>query len=226
MLDQIKHQLLGIDESHLMHSSELNCRLHPEALAAVLALRARAAQQGFDLRIASSFRSFERQLAIWNNKARGLRPVLDASGEPVDIRRLTEREKVFAILRWSALPGASRHHWGTDLDVYDASRINPDYQLQLTVAETETGGPFAEFHRWLDIELQQETCQFYRPYAEDRGGIAPEPWHLSYVPLAKNCAQVFTLDILREQLAQAPLELKEAVLEHLDEIFQRYIRVD
>lgn len=226
MIDQTKRQLLGLDESLLVFSPELNCRLHPETLAAVLDLRARAANFGFDLRIASSFRSFERQLLIWNNKALGLRPVLDSSGEPLDIHRLNEREKVFAILRWSALPGASRHHWGTDLDVYGAVDIDPDYQVQLTVAETQTGGPFADFHRWLDGQLQKNSHQFYRPYAQDLGGVAPEPWHLSYAPLAKNYAQLFTRDILREQLEVVSLELKETVLEHLDEIFQRFIYID
>ncbi len=226
MIDQTKRQLLGLDENLLVNDPELNCRLHPETLAAVLDLRARAANFGFDLRIASSFRSFERQLLIWNNKALGLRPVLDSSGAPLDIHGLTERDKVFAILRWSALPGASRHHWGTDLDVYGAVNVNPDYQVQLTLAETQEGGPFADFHRWLDTELQQRGTPFYRPYAQDCGGIAPEPWHLSYAPLAKNYAQIFTCDILREQLELAPLQLKETVLAHLDEIFQRFICVN
>lgn len=226
MNDQIKRQLLGLDDGHLVACPELDCQLHPETLAAVLDLRARAASFGFDLRIASSFRSFERQLLIWNRKALGLRPVLDSQGEPLDIRKLTGREKVFAILRWSALPGASRHHWGTDLDVYGAANIDPYYHVQLTIAETDTGGPFADFHRWLDAELQQVGSQFYRPYAVDRGGVAPEPWHLSYAPLAKNYAHLFTQEMLREQLVLVPLELKETVLEHLDEIFQRYICVD
>ena len=25
---------------------------------------------------------------------------------------------------------------------------------------------------------------FFRPYTTDRGGVAPEPWHLSYAPVA------------------------------------------
>jgi len=52
-----------------------------------------------------------RQAEIWNAKAAGLRPVLDANEQPIDTGTLSERELVFAILRWSALPGASRHHW-------------------------------------------------------------------------------------------------------------------
>ncbi len=226
MCDQLKQQLLGLDENFLVSSPELNCRLHPETLAAVYDLRARAADFGFDLRIASSFRNFERQLLIWNDKATGKRVVLDSAEQPLSIGMLTDIEKVFAILRWSALPGASRHHWGTDFDIYDASRIDADYQLQLTVAETEVGGPFAEFYRWLADELERDECPFYRPYNLDRGGIAPEPWHLSYAPLAKNYAQVFTADMLYQQLEISPLELKQQVLDNVDEIFQRFVRVD
>ncbi len=36
-----------------------------------------------------------------------------------------EAERVAAILVWSALPGASRHHWGTDCDVIDAAALPP-----------------------------------------------------------------------------------------------------
>ena len=103
-------------------------------------LRALAGKQGFDLRICSSFRSFERQLAIWNNKASGLRPVLDDSGAEININQLGEWQQAQAILRWSALPGASRHHWGTDFDIYDASAIDSDYRIQLTPEEVEGEG--------------------------------------------------------------------------------------
>lgn len=226
MIEPSIPHLLGLDDSPLVQSSELACQLLPETLAAVLALRARAAQQGFDLRVASAYRSFERQRFIWDSKALGRRPILDSQGVPLDDLSLTDVQKVFAILRWSALPGASRHHWGTDLDVYDGANIPADYRVQLTQAETEAGGPFAEFHRWLDEELRQPGCCFYRPYAEDRGGIAPEPWHLSYAPLAKHYAQRLTLDVLASHLNQTGLELKATLLEHLPEIFQRFIAVD
>jgi hypothetical protein len=70
------------------------------------------------------------------------------------------------------------------------------------------------------------SSDFYRPYAQDRGGIAPEPWHLSYSPLAKTFAQQLTVQLLRQQLEQTDLELKQTVLAHLDEIYQRFIRVE
>lgn len=218
--------LLGLDERELIELPALQCRVHRALESPLLQLQQRAQRAGFELRVASSYRSFERQCLIWNNKASGLRPVLDSAGMPLDIQALSERDLMFAILRWSALPGASRHHWGTDIDVYDASRISQDYPVQLTVAETEGDGPFAEFHRWLDEELRSDECDFFRPYATDRGGVAPEPWHLSYAPLARDFAQHFDVPLLREQLTITDLRLKNLVLLHLDEIFQRFIRID
>ena len=88
-------------------------------------MRAAAAADGIDLVAFSSFRDFDRQLAIWNGKFRGERPMQDRAGRPLDALALTPAERVAAILWWSALPGASRHHWGTDIDVMDAARCPP-----------------------------------------------------------------------------------------------------
>lgn len=79
-----------------------------------------------------------------------------------------------AILRWSALPGASRHHWDTDLDIFDPDLLPPGAQLQLTPEEYLPGGCFASLTRWLDRHLGEYG--FYRPYARDRGGVAVEAW--------------------------------------------------
>jgi len=226
MIDFFDKALLGLDERELVDLPELACRVHRELCDPLLVLQARAASDGFILKVASSYRSFERQLLIWNNKARGLRPVLNDAGAAIDLSVLSPCEKVFAILRWSALPGASRHHWGTDIDIYDGSRMVADYQVQLTVAETQGDGPFAEFHYWLNEELAQGNRDFFRPYAQDRGGIAPEPWHLSYAPLAGIYSQHFNQQMLRQQLEQTDLELKQTVLDNLDEIYQRFIRVE
>lgn len=226
MINCTQKLLLGLDEGELVELPLLTCRVHREVIDPLLFLTQRAASAGFILKVASSYRSFARQLLIWNNKAQGLRPVLNDVGEIIDINLLSPRDKVFAILRWSALPGASRHHWGTDIDVYGGAHIDPSYQLQLTVAETQGDGPYAEFHRWLNDELVHGSSGFFRPYAPDRGGVAPEPWHLSYAPLAAKFSQQLTSAVLREQIEQTDLELKRVVLDNLDEIFARFICVD
>jgi len=48
--------------------------------AGIIALRAAAQAQGIELAAASSFRDFERQLGIWNDKFLGRRALLDRDG--------------------------------------------------------------------------------------------------------------------------------------------------
>lgn len=214
-------RLFGMTNSGLIQSARFGCWLDPKADAALGELADAAAAQGFNLRVASGFRDFERQRGIWNGKANGTRAVLDSNGHPLDIKQMKPIELATAILRWSALPGASRHHWGSDMDVYDAAAMKPDYSLQLTVAECEADGPFSAFHQWLDKILPQ--TDFYRPYACDRGGVAPEPWHLSYRPVAATFERQLTIAALRSHLAQQDIALKSVVMEHLDAIYHRFI---
>jgi hypothetical protein len=87
------------------------------------------------------------------------------------VRRLTPAERVAAILWWSALPGTSRHHWGTDFDVLDAAAMPAGYKLQVIPAEYLEGGPFHRLTTWLDAHMG--AFGFFRPYTTDRGGVAP-----------------------------------------------------
>ncbi|HEY6132244.1 MAG TPA: M15 family metallopeptidase [Halioglobus sp.] len=189
-------QLTGLDDTHLVTLSDGH-RLQDEAARAFAALQADARKAGFELAIASSYRSFSRQLAIWNAKVSGVRPVYDDQDRPVNLEYLSPEEQLRAILRFSALPGTSRHHWGTDLDVYDAAAVSPDYQVRLSVQEVAEGGVFDPLHCWLDTRMAAGQSQgFYRPYGTDRGGIAPERWHLSYAPLSVGCAMQLHSEIL------------------------------
>lgn len=218
--------LTGSTESHLVN-------INPDGLSAMMVhgdivsplseLQSRAATAGFDLQLCSGFRSFERQMHIWNAKLSGLRPVADDSGAIVDMQSLSPWQQVCAVLRWSALPGGSRHHWGTDMDIYDAAAMPDGYQIQLIPAEVEGQGLFAPMHDWLDSQLLD--LGFYRPYAVDRGGVAPERWHLSYRPLADQFAGQLTAELLAQRLEDTELALLDVVLEHLDEIMQRYVKV-
>lgn len=216
--------LFGVHQQDFVSHSSAAIKLRPQVIPALTDLTAKASQAGFDLRVASGFRSFERQLSIWNQKATGQRVVLDERERPVDLNTLSDEEKVFAILRWSALPGASRHHWGTDIDIYDASRMPQDYQLQLTLDETQGDGCCAEFHVWLTQVLTQSPCDFFRPYVAGVGCISPEPWHLSYAPLAQVFAAQLTEEVLRAKIAATEIALKSHILKNLSEIFTRYIQ--
>ncbi len=214
----------GRSEAHLVPWRD-QCRVHRDVAVPLAQLCEQAQQAGFALRVASGFRSFERQLAIWNAKAEGRRPVLDQAGRPLTVAALTERERMWAILRWSALPGTSRHHWGTDIDVWDANPVGDDYEVRLTVGECVAGGPFYPLHCWLDQIIAGAPHGFFRPYQTDRGGIAPELWHLSYRPVAAQYEHWLQPSVVRELLAASEMVLKTVVLDNLEEIFARYVRL-
>ena len=204
----------------------MGCGVHCDVIEPFQRLQQRAKEAGFELAIASGYRDFERQLSIWNAKANGERPVLDSDGQVLDMTELDPWQQVQAILRWSALPGASRHHWGTDIDVYDLAAMPENYQLQLTTEETIGAGLFAPLHQWLDQQIKADKAQgFFRPYQVDQGGIAPERWHLSYAPLSSSFQQAFTLEYLTKIINAQPIALKSTVLKNIETIFQRYIHV-
>lgn len=220
-------QLTGRDETHLV---SLGCgnRLQPEVAEAFAALQDDARVAGFDLSIASSFRSYTRQLELWNSKACGARPVHDDAGTEIDMTCLAPAQQLHAILRFSAIPGSSRHHWGTDLDVFDAAALPEDYKLQLNPQEVAPGGLFDPLHRWLDERMAQGNSHgFFRPYGIDRGGVAPERWHLSYAPLAELHAAAMTSELLcacwKDDDTNDELLLQRELEANLAEIFARYV---
>jgi LAS superfamily LD-carboxypeptidase LdcB len=213
----------GLSTTHVVEFG--TTKLHKGVVEPVNLLIVEAAKQGFELAIASGFRSFERQLLIWNEKAAGLRPIYADDGSLMCAADFSEEDLMFAILRWSALPGGSRHHWGTDMDIYDRAQLRNGDQLQLTIAETIDSGPFAALHRWLDGYLSDVDSVFFRPYVQLTGGIAPEPWHLSFAPLAYQFQLALTPDVLWNLIAQSNIALANSIQRHFDEIFARFIRL-
>jgi LAS superfamily LD-carboxypeptidase LdcB len=214
-------QLTGRARDHLSELADPACTLHKRVVSPFLTLRAAAAAEGIDLVALSSFRDFDRQLAIWNAKFRGERPLQDRAGRPMGVTSLTPAQRVEAILWWSALPGASRHHWGTDFDVLDAAALPPGYRVQLIPAEYRAGGPFHRLTTWLDRHMHE--FGFYRPYATDRGGVAPEPWHLSHAPVAAAAASQLRVEGLRTVLEESDIEGKPEVLAALERHYSTYV---
>ena len=215
-------QLTGQTSSHLMETivGQKTFLVHPQVSQDLLSLKASAAQAGFNLNIASGFRDFERQTTIWNNKMSGRTAILDSDSQPLEADSLSEQQKVMAILRWSALPGGSRHHWGTDFDLFDRDSLPADTQLQLEPWEYLTGHQ-AKFYVWLKENLALHG--FFFPYAEDLGGVAPEPWHISHWQTAELCLTQLSITTLEQQLSAAPILGKQAVLGQLETIYNQFI---
>lgn len=214
-------ELTGQLRSHITEVAAPACALHTQTVAPFLNLRRAAMADGIDLVPQSGFRDFSRQLTIWNGKFSGARPMVDASGRAMDVNELGYAARVEAILLWSALPGASRHHWGTDVDLIDAGAVAPDYRVQLTPEEFAPAGPFAALSLWL--ETNAARFGFFRPFRGELSGVQPEPWHFSFAPVAESARRALTPAVLRHAIEAAPLLGKEAVLARLDEIHARYV---
>jgi LAS superfamily LD-carboxypeptidase LdcB len=212
-------QLTGRDRGHLVPLAEPRCLLHAAAVEPFLAMRTAAARAGFDLVPVSSFRDFERQRSIWNAKFRGERQTLDRRERPVRMKTLGPGARIEAILCWSALPGASRHHWGTDVDVADGRVAG--YRPRLEADEYRRGGPFAALTRWLSAHMRH--FGFYRPYSSRRPGVQPEPWHLSYAPVARGALAAMTIDLLASAIRGNGVDGEAEILARLPEIRKRYV---
>ncbi|WP_022941007.1 M15 family metallopeptidase [Psychromonas hadalis] len=213
-------ELTGQVESHLTKIAG-NILVHHDVVCPFLALQKMAKQAGFNLQIASGFRSFEHQSVIWNNKYSGRTSLLDKNELPLDFTQLSELEKLHTILRWSALPSASRHHWGTDFDIYDPSLLPQGKKLQLTCMEYQPTGYFYELSNWLSDNMQR--FGFYRPYQTDQGGVACEPWHISYQPIANDCLKALTTTAIHDLIMKNNVLGKSLICQQLPMIYKQYI---
>ena len=196
--------------------------LQAKAMKAFQGLQQSAVKNGFNLQPASSFRDFARQQLIWNGKFNGERKVHDDVGNALDLSRLDDWQKSQAILRWSALPGASRHHWGTEIDIFDPDLLPQGQSLQLEPWEYENGGYFFELSEFLTENLPHFdfNLPFMQMPAEKK--IGREPWHISYMPLAEKAKQLFSAEVLLQAWEKEEIGGKATLQQHFPQIFEQY----
>jgi len=214
-------EITGRSRSHIVDLEQCACGLHYEAVASYLAMRDAARAEGIDLTARSGFRDFDKQVGIWNRKWRGELPLYDRQNQLLQRSSVADAAMIDVILAWSAVPGGSRHHWGTDIDVIDAKALTPEYKVQFVPAEYSQGGIFAKLSLWMDENLPR--FGFFRPYRTDRGGVCPEPWHISYTPVASAALESLSLAVLRRTLGESEIEGKAFLLDRLPEIYTRYL---
>ncbi|WP_411030347.1 M15 family metallopeptidase [Spongiimicrobium sp. 3-5] len=162
-------ELMGKEEISL-HGKDINLR--KEAHDAFVAMKKAAYSDGIDLKIISSYRNFYRQEAIWERKY--LKFTEEDGMVPIDA--------IDKIIEYSTIPGTSRHHWGTDIDIVDGYRkVDGDVLVPEKFAE---GQPYADFKKWMDENSKK--FDFYLVYTDERKrrGFKYEPWHYSYAPLS------------------------------------------
>ncbi len=215
-------QLTGSNRDHVQPLPGLEVLAHAQVIEPFMAMRRAASMAGIDLVPVSAFRDFSTQVRIWNQKWTGQRPLLDRLGQAINVHSLAPSARVEALLIWSAAPGASRHHWGTEFDVYDRAAVPANYLLQLIPDEYRADGVFSKLTAWLDLNMH--TYGFYRPYRIDRGGVQPEPWHLSHWPTANIASQRLRIGMLHRAIQNSQLEGKADLLALLPEVYKRYVR--
>ena len=153
------------------YASRSGMYLRREAYEAFLEMREAALADGVVLTVLSATRDFQHQKRIWENKWHG-RQTLHGNILATDIHDPAER--ALEILRFSAMPGTSRHHWGTDIDL---NSLNNSYF---------ESGQGLKVYEWLKANAAGfGFCQPYTQHGQQRkGGYEEERWHWSYKPIA------------------------------------------
>ncbi len=146
--------------------------LRKDTYNAFLKMYEAAKKDGIHLKIISATRSFSSQKRIWEDKWTGRRKV---DGKDLAKAIPFGSNRALKILEYSSMPGTSRHHWGTDMD------------LNALENEFFDKGKGKKIYDWLVANAA--TYGFYQPYSkkdENRPfGYNEEKWHWSYLPVAK-----------------------------------------
>lgn len=131
--------------------------IHKDVIKPFIAMYEAAAKEGVNLGIISAVRTFDVQKWLWNQR-------YYSSSNPKSVAKY--------VLNYLAMPGTSRHHWGTDVDMMST---------KLNYFETEQG---RKSYQWL-VDHAAEFG-FYQVYTSGRAkGYNEEKWHWSYMQVAK-----------------------------------------
>ncbi len=166
-------EILGLIEPQLC--GDYFC-LRNEPMEAFSEMKYEAAKSGIQLWCTSAYRDFNYQRNIWNAKYRKL---VKSGFKPA--KALEE------IMKYTSLPGTSRHHWGTDIDLVDA--LSYEIENPLDEHNFKPEGEYQYLKYWLNAHAGQFGYEEVYTNAADRTGFKYEPWHYSYAPISKTILQ-------------------------------------
>lgn len=181
-------------------------KLREEARLQFNLMRKAAKEQGFHVHVVSSYRSYNHQNGIWERKYKNFRN-----------QGFSHQKTIDKIIEYSTIPGTSRHHWGTDLDIIDATRGIPSNPL--SEVHFNEGGRMRKFKLWLDENAEKFGFHLVYTNQSDRKGFKYEPWHFSYKPLSQKMLKQYNALDLKELLQSQKLMGSE---HFTDEFIQRY----
>ncbi len=197
--------LIGMDDSRIVSDTIL---LEKETYSAFIKMKDAAEKDGIIIKLVSGFRDFYRQQMIWNNKYKKFTNEFSLDG-PTAIKE---------IIRFSTIPGTSRHHWGTEIDVIDKNFEN---EKDLLISKKyEEGGIFNPLKKWMD--KNSKRFGFYIVYDDDsnRPGFEYEPWHYTYKPVSDLYQREFLKLNLKSIISKTKVEGKKFIN---DEFIKKYI---
>jgi len=197
--------LIGMDDSRIVSDTIL---LEKETYSAFIKMKDAAEKDGIIIKLVSGFRDFYRQQMIWNNKYKKFTNEFSLDG-PTAIKE---------IIRFSTIPGTSRHHWGTEIDIIDKNFEN---EKDLLISKKyEEGGIFNSLKKWMD--KNSKRFGFYIVYDDDsnRPGFEYEPWHYTYKPVSDLYQREFLKLNLKSIISKTNVEGKEFIN---DEFIKKYI---
>jgi len=147
-----------------------NYYLRKETYFAFLKMYEAALKEGIHLTILSATRTYNEQKNIWEGKWTGRYLYY---GKNLVSLYPNEYERSLYILKYSSMPGSSRHHWGTDIDLNST---------ELTYFKSVKG---LKVYNWLKENASKfGFCQPYTKKDTSRSGFEEEKWHWSYIPLS------------------------------------------
>lgn len=159
-------------------------KMHPQAHQAFIKMKAEAAKQGIVLEVVSAYRSFARQKQIFEGKYNRFTQ-----------QGMTSLQAIKKIIEYSTIPGTSRHHWGTDIDIIDRNG-SPRPSSVLQAQHFHGEGPFCNMKEWMNKNASRfGFIEVYTNNAQ-RKGFKYEPWHFSYAPVSVPALKAYqALDI-------------------------------
>jgi zinc D-Ala-D-Ala carboxypeptidase len=173
---------ISFTEVDLKYGSREGLYVREETYGAFIKMYEAALKDGVKLMIISATRNFDYQKGIWEAKWTGKR-LVDGKNLATAITDPVERARI--ILKYSSMPGTSRHHWGTDVDL---NSMDPKY------FDTDAG---KKIYNWLLTNASK--YYFCQPYtskdAKRPKGYEEEKWHWSYMPIAKQCLAAYKLKV-------------------------------
>jgi zinc D-Ala-D-Ala carboxypeptidase len=155
-----------------------NIYMRKQAYEAFKLMHAAAKKEGINISIISATRNFDYQKGIWEKKWKREK-----------YKGWKDLDKVKDIMKYSSMPGTSRHHWGTDVDF---NSVEPAYFAS---------GEGKKLYDWL---VKNATSfgfgQTYSVKTNGRTGYEEEKWHWSYLPLSKEYLKQYNATVKYEDL--------------------------